>query len=353
MAGEKTEKATPKRRDKERKEGNVLQSKEVVTVDSLIVVFFALQLILPFSIKQIQSCIKTIVSLMGTTQFITLPVLNKIFFEAIKTFLFSAMPILLLASFASIVATMVQTKGMFSAKALTPKFSKLNPIKGMQNLFSMSKFVDLLKSIIKIVVLTYIVTDKFIEYIPMFSKIFDLGIIQSMALVGDMIMDIVKSVVILFVFIAAADFGYQFYSYEKKIRMSKQDIKEEYKQDEGDPQIKGKIRQRQQSIAQRRMMQAVPTADVVIRNPTHFAVAIKYTPGVDVAPIVVAKGADSIALRIVAIAEENNIEITENRPLARGLYDAVELDQIIPAEFYQAIAELLAVIFSKREKKTN
>ena len=174
---------------------------------------------------------------------------------------------------------------------------------------------------------------------------------QAIATTADIIFSIVEVAAVIMAFVAAADYLYQWWDYEKNLRMSKQELKEEYKQTEGDPQIKGKIRERQQAQARQRMMQQVPSADVVIRNPTHFAVAIKYDPERNSAPIVVAKGMDSLALRIVAVAEENGVFITENKPLARGLYEAVELDQEIPDRFYQPIAELLAFVYSLKKKE--
>ncbi len=168
-----------------------------------------------------------------------------------------------------------------------------------------------------------------------------------------MIMSIVNAVAGVFIFLAIVDYGYQWWEYEKSLRMSKQDIKEEYKQMEGDPQIKGKIRELQQKRAMSRMMQAVPTADVVIRNPTHFAVAVKYTPKQNTAPVVVAKGADNVAMKIVEIAEQNGVTVTENKPLARGLFESVNIDMEIPEHFFQPVAEVLAFVYSlkKRDRK--
>ena len=155
----------------------------------------------------------------------------------------------------------------------------------------------------------------------------------------------------MFVGLAIFDYVYQWWDYEKNLRMSHQELKEEYKQTEGDPQIKGKIRDRQQQMSRQRMMQKVPNADVVIRNPTHYAVAIQYDPEKNSAPVVVAKGADTLALRIVAVAEEHGVYVTENRPLARGLYESVDLDREIPEKFYKTVAEVLAFVYSLRKKE--
>jgi flagellar biosynthetic protein FlhB len=178
----------------------------------------------------------------------------------------------------------------------------------------------------------------------------DMPVENGIAYLGDMIMTIVSTSAAVFVVLAALDYFYQWWDYEKNLRMTKQEVKEEYKQTEGDPQIKGQIRERQRKQAQARMMQNVPKADVIIRNPTHYAVAIKYNPDEDRAPVLLAKGADKLALRIIREAEKYNIAITENRPLARGLYEAVEIDQEIPSEFYQAVAEVLVFVYNLKNK---
>ena len=161
----------------------------------------------------------------------------------------------------------------------------------------------------------------------------------------------VTSIAIVFIGLGVADLLYQWWEYEKNLRMTKQEVKEEYKQMEGNPQIKGKIRQKQQEMARRRMMQDVPGADVVIRNPTHFAVAIRYDPEQNHAPLVVAKGADQVAFKIIELAEENKVTLTENKPLARALYSEVDIGREIPAAFYQEVAEILAWVYDLKNKK--
>ena len=210
--------------------------------------------------------------------------------------------------------------------------------------------VELLKSLLKITVLGYILYDIMKDELPVLPRMMDMSVRQVMAATGEVILSIVRTAAIFFAFIALFDYVYQWWEYEKNLRMSKQEIKEEYKETEGDPQIKGKIKEKQQMMARQRMMQSVPSADVVIRNPTHFAVAIRYDPDKDRAPVVVAKGADRLALKIVAVAEEHGIAVTENVPLARALYDAVELEMEIPSQFYQPVAEVLAFVYSLKKK---
>jgi flagellar biosynthetic protein FlhB len=166
----------------------------------------------------------------------------------------------------------------------------------------------------------------------------------------DRIMSIVYKICLIFVVVAVLDFAYQKYDYEKKLKMTKQEVKDEYKQTEGDPFIKGKIREKQRRMSMNRMIQQIPSADVIVRNPTHFAVALKYDINNDQAPIVLAKGQDYMAKRIIAAAEKHKILITENKPLARSLYEMVEVNSYIPAELYQAVAELMAWVYSMREK---
>ena len=181
-------------------------------------------------------------------------------------------------------------------KSAAPKFNRLNPLEGIKKMFSIRGIVELLKSLAKIIVLGYIIWIQFRDQFFTFPRLMDMTPIQGMVFTGEMILSIAQTAAIIMVFVAAADYLYQWWDYEKNLRMSKQELKEEYKQTEGDPQVKGKIRERQQAQARQRMMQQVPGADVVIRNPTHYAVAIRYDPEKNNAPIVVAKGADSLAL---------------------------------------------------------
>lgn len=351
MAGEKTEKATPKRKSDERKKGNVFQSKEIVTVASMIATFYALKALSPLILTTIKQAIIQFFTMAGTTDSLTTKDLPKLFIDSLKFFAMAALPLLLIGGAISIVATGAQTRFLVSFKTLAPKGNRLNPLQGIKKMFSLRGLIELMKSIIKIIVLGVIIYNELKDKIFTMSRMMSMEPIQVMQAVGDIILSIVQTAAILFAFVAAFDLFYQWWDYEKNLRMSKQEIKEEYKQTEGDPQVKGKIKERQQQQARKRMMQGVPNADVVIRNPTHFAVALKYDSQKHAAPIVIAKGADLIALKIVEIAEQNNITVMENKPLARGLYDTVELNQEIPEKFYQPVAEVLAFVYSLKKKK--
>ena len=217
-------------------------------------------------------------------------------------------------------------------------------------MFSLRSVIELLKSLIKITVLGWVVWFFLKGRLTELTGLMEGTVASALIYVGNTVVSLVDTVGIAFVFLGAVDYLYQWWEYEKNLRMSKQEIKEEYKQTEGDPQIKGKIREKQRQMASRRMMQNVPNADVVIRNPTRFAVALGYDSGKNRAPVVLAKGADHLALKIVEVAEASGVYIMEDRPLARGLYDTVEVDMEIPEEYYQTVAKILAFVYKLQNK---
>lgn len=350
MSGERTEKATPKRKQDERKKGNIFFSREIVTVLTMLGVFYSLQFLGPYIVATIEQSITTFLGYTSTLERLSIADMNIVFFEAIKVFAMTALPLLFICGLIAITATALQTRMLFTMEAVRPKFSKLNPLGGFKRLFSLRSIVELLKSLIKIAVLIAIIYNTLKDEFVRLPRLMDMEIPAAMAYTGGVILSIAQTVVMIMAFVAAADYLYQWYDYERQLRMTKQEIKEEYKQIEGDPQIKGRIRERMQQQSRRRMMQNVPGADVVIRNPTHYAVALKYNPETDFAPILIAKGADSLALRIIEVAEQHGVIITENRPLARGLYESIELDALIPEQFYQPVAEVLAFVYSLKSK---
>lgn len=349
MSGEKTEKATPKRKKDERKKGNIFMSREIVTIVTLFATFYVLQMLAPTAINTIGTSVKQYINLAATEDTILPGGLKNYFYESLIVFVKTALIPLLVCGMAASIATLGQTR-MFSAKAFAFKAERINPIQGFKKMFSMRAIVELLKSILKIVILLYIIYTILKSEIMLMPRMMEMSFLGAMAKTGSIIMSIVLRAGAVFLALAAADYFYQWWEYEKNLRMSKQEIKDEYKQTEGDPQIKGRIRSMQQARAKQRMIQNVPTADVVIRNPTHYAVAIIYDQGVNRAPVVVAKGTDSLALKIVEVAEENGVYVTENRPLARSLYESVEIDQEVPERFYRPIAEVLAFVYSLKKK---
>ncbi len=350
MAGEKTEKATPKRKQDERKKGNVFQSHEVVMVAGLLASFYGLKLLGPFTLQTLETSVAQFFLLAGEFEEISIQECRQLFIDGFIIFVKAALPLLLISGLVAVILTLAQTKLLFSMKSLAFKANRLNPLSGLKKIISLRGMVEMLKAVSKILILGYIVYTVFVEYIPQLPRLMDMNLGQAAAQTGSMILDIVSTVAIAAAAVAAADYIYQWWDYEKNLRMSKQELKEEYKQSEGDPQVKGKIRERQQAQARRRMMQNVPEADVIIRNPTHYAVAVRYIPEKNNAPVVVAKGVDSLALKIVAVGEEHGVTIMENRPLARGLYEAVDIDREIPENYYQAVAEVLAFVYSLKQK---
>ena len=350
MAGEKTEKATPKRKQDERKKGNVFLSREVVTVFSLLSIFAVLKFLMPFIVETLEGTITGFFTMLPTVEEISAKTISEFFIDGLIAFVKTAMPLLLTTVLTAVLLTMLQTKMLFSSKAFAFKGNRINPLSGLKKMFSMRGFVELLKSILKIIVLLYIVYSVIKDEILLLPRLMDGSFYGAMQLCGSIIADIALTAGMFFVALAAADYLYQWWEYEKNLRMSKQEIKDEYKQVEGDPKVKGRQRSIQQQRARRRMMQDVPKADVVIRNPTHFAVAIKYDKEVNRAPMVLAKGADGLALRIIEVAQANNVFITENKALARALFEATEVGQEVPEAHYQAIAEVLAFVYSLQKK---
>ena len=337
MAGEeKTEKATPKKRKDQRKEGNVLQSKEIGIAASVLGIFAAMRLLLGFISENIFSYTGSVFEELGST-YVTTDNIMTIWVDVITVVGITVGPVCLIAIFLGIIPTIAQTRGLFTMKALKPKFSRLNPLSGIKKLFSLQSIVGILKGLIEVIIISVVIYNEIRDRLPKFVMLIDTGVAAGVTYALVTIFDLVMLICIMLVFVAAADFLFQWWQFEKKLKMSKQEVKEEFKQMEGDPQIKSKIKQRQQQMATQRMMQDVPKADVVVRNPTHFAVALKYDK-------------DLIALRIVQIAEENDVMTIENPPLARSLYSMVDVGREIPAELYNAVAEVLTVVYREKHK---
>lgn len=345
MAGEKTEKATHKRKQDERKKGNIFTSKEITTVASILVVFFSLKLLLPINFNWLSDMMKKYFLIGSSHPEVNIASMRNIGAEIIWMYIKCALPILLIAILVNVIITAGQTRMLFSAKAFEFKGDRINPLSGFKKMFSLKSIVELLKSITKIILLITIIYFVLRNKVAIIPKLMEIELLPAVSYTASLIINVVTYVGIFFAFLAAADYIYQWWDYEKNLRMTKQEIKDEYKQMEGDPQIKSQIRALQQQRARQRMMQSVPEADVIIRNPTHFAVAIRYTPGEDVAPVVLAKGAGVIALRIIEIGQENFVYITEDKPLARALYKSVDVGMPIPEEFYKPIAEILTFIY--------
>ncbi len=352
MAGEdKTEKATLKKRRDERKKGNVFQSKDVTSVGVIAVSFYLLKFWSPYIFKYSSSAFYKYISLIKDTYDINNNLVAQIF-KDIAIIVFASAGLSLFSVIAvTVVLTGVQTKFLISRENIKFKFSKLNPLSGLKRMFSIRAIVEVLKNLIKISILGYVIYSSIINNLYQLPKLISIDLVSSIGFIGSTIMSMVKSVVIAFVSISAFDFLYSWWEYEKNMKMTKQEVKEEYKQLEGDPKIKGKIREKQRAFSMTRMMQQVPKADVIIRNPTHYAVAISYDIKKDNAPLILAKGKDNMALKIIEKAEEHKINIIENIPLARALYAKSELNREIPIEYYETVAEILAWVYRLKEKE--
>ena len=346
---EKTEKATPKKREDERKKGNVFLSKDVITVVTLITGFFTIGMFFDQFLNRIQTFYYTNTLRMADIEVLELEHVFEIFREIIILMASTVLLPMLLVVLMTVLAVMVQTKMLVSGESIKFKMSRINPITGLKKLISIRSFVELLKSLVKIILLIWLLYSNISNVVLSAPNLMDMTITQGIAYTGAEIMSLVYSVVIAFGTVAVIDYFYQRWEYEKNVMMTKQEIKDEYKQMEGNPEIKGARRRRQQEMAQRRMMSQVKDADIVVRNPTHYAVALRYRSD-EVAPVVLAKGVDHIALRIVEEAEKHGVATVENRGLARSLYELSELDQMIPPELYQPVAELMAWLYTTKQK---
>ncbi len=349
FAGEKTEKATPKKRQDERKKGKVAKSQDVNTAFLLL---FAFIILFVFGDSMKNSMMRLYEHTF--TEFIhwdvTEETVHKVFSGAAMEVSKMLAPLMIIAIVAGFASNFLQIGFLFTTEPLKFDLKKIDPIQGAKRIFSLRALVELLKSLLKIVCIgavTFTVIWIYKDDMMMLSfKTVD----NALGFFGQVTMVMGITAIIVLLFLAVFDYAYQRYDYEKNMKMSKQDVKDEYKNIEGDPLIKSKIKEKQRQMATRRMMSEVPNADVVITNPTHFAIAIKYDEAKAEAPYILAKGIDEVALKIKEIARTNEVMTVENRPLARSLYRAVEIGDVIPEEFFQAVAEILAYVY-KLEKK--
>ena len=349
--GDKTEKATPKKRQDARKKGQVFQSREMSTAMVLMSVFVALRIFGGSIYNQIVEFTKKVLTEYPKIDDLYMPdILLRIFTDAVIVFFKAVGPILLIALLTGLIVSYVQVGFLFTFETLKPKFSRINPFSGFKRLFSMRSIIELSKAILKIVIIGYVVYGYINGQALAIMGLMSMDLLNIASYIGLTSLNLAIRICVVLIILGAFDFVYQWWDYEKNLKMSKQEIKEEYKQTEGNPEIKSKIRQKQRQISMRRMMQEVPKADVIITNPTHFACALKYDSAVSQAPTLIAKGQDYLAMRIKEVAKESKIEIVENKPLARSIYDTVEIGKAIPPELYQAVAEVLAFVYSLKGK---
>jgi flagellar biosynthetic protein FlhB len=347
---EKTEEATPKKIEDARKEGNVPKSQDVSGLFTLFVASLTLLALLSFFRDEFFKFFQYILLL--SPENISRENIVPLAISTIKLFLITAVIFAVPVAIAGVLGAVAQFGFIFTTKPLVPDIGKLNPIKGLGNLFSLKKAIEGLKITLKSMVTLGVGFWLFFQFIQDLPTVALFPLFQQMEWLLEKTIIIAFTMIFVTAIFAIADLLIVRKQYFNKLKMSKQEVRDEYKNMEGDPLIKQKIRQIQMEMSQKRMMSDVPTADVVITNPTHYSIALRYNKEKDHVPRVVAKGVDHMAFRIRQIASDHKIRLVENPPLARGLYKAVEVDEFIPDEFFQAVAEVLAYVYRmEREKK--
>lgn len=351
--GEKTEPATAKKLKDARDEGKVAKSRELNSAFDLIVLFLYLKIFVSFVGGKFIDIFSYIYENMPDFVKInegglSVQAAAGLIASVTLKSLIIMLPFMAFGFVVTLLVSIVQVGWKVSTKPMKPELSKLNPLNGFKRIFSKDSLFELVKSILKIVIIIYIAYTSIKDNANDLFALYDLGLNQAVALVGTLIINTGIKISIVYLVIGLADFIYQKHKFNEDMKMTKQEVKDEYKNTEGDPQIKGRQRRKMQEVSQKRMMQDVPKADVVITNPTHFAVALKYEAKVSSAPVVLAKGEDYLAQKIKEVARENKIEIVENKPLARMLYHNVDVGAEIPPELYQAVAEVLAAVYKAK-----
>ncbi len=351
--GEKTEPATAKKLKDARDEGKVAKSRELNSAFDLIVLFLCLKIFVSFVGGKFIDIFSYIYENMPDFVKInegglSVQAAAGLIASVTLKSLIIMLPFMAFGFVVTLLVSIVQVGWKVSTKPMKPELSKLNPLNGFKRIFSKDSLFELVKSILKIVIIIYIAYTSIKDNANDLFALYDLGLNQAVALVGTLIINTGIKISIVYLVIGLADFIYQKHKFNEDMKMTKQEVKDEYKNTEGDPQIKGRQRRKMQEVSQKRMMQDVPKADVVITNPTHFAVALKYEAEVSSAPVVLAKGEDYLAQKIKEVARENKIEIVENKPLARMLYHNVDVGAEIPPELYQAVAEVLAAVYKAK-----
>ena len=354
-ANEKTEKATPKRREKERDKGNIAKSQDftaslVLTAGVALLFAFHRGMFEKLQVMMISAFNELHPDTISQTDFNTImtPYMYK-YLDIVAGFFIGLV-------ICAVFILRIQTGSLFAKEALKPNFRKLNPSTAIKNLidkiniFKPRQMVEFIKSLLKMIVVALVGTKVIMRRKEDIFALIGADPSVGLTVIGSILFELFATLCIIMIIIGIIDKYYQNYEYEKSIKMTKEEVKEERKNIEGDPKIKSRIRSTQMKIMRQKMMANVQTADVVVVHPTHYAVALKYEPGLLPAPKVVAKGVDSLAFRIREIAKNNGIPIVENKPLARSLYKLVEIDQFIPVELYAAVAEILQYVYTQRRK---
>ena len=348
-SGEKTEEPTQRKKEESRKKGQVAKSAELSSVFVILAAFVALKTSGSYMYGKLAGYMRYIFGELNVRGDFSIESIQWVILNAGVVFLETVMPVLLAVLVVSVTVSFLQVGFNFAPELIMPQFSRLNPISGFGRIFSKRSVVELLKSLLKITVVGYFIYRYLRQETIRIPALMMSELEASFAVLAAIIYDLAFQIALVILVLAILDYGYQWWEHMQNLKMSKQEVKEEMKQTEGNPQIKGKIREKQRAMAMRRMMTEVPKADVVITNPTHFAVAIKYEAGME-APAVIAKGSDFIAQRIREIAKENDVTIVENKPLAQALFKNAEIGDLIPPDLYKAVAEVLAYVYRLKRK---
>jgi flagellar biosynthesis protein FlhB len=351
MAGEKTEKATPQRRQESRKKGQVAKSAEVPAALIMLGSFLLLNFIGADLLEGLLALYK-----IHFNQYITwelTPQTIRILLQEVTFKVFTIMlPVAAVAIVFGVLGNFVQVGSLFTTEPLKMKLEKLNPIEGAKKIFSIRSLVELLKSLLKIAIISAAAIGVLWQGKDELFLLSQKSIGQSLSYLAKMVFQLGLAASIILLCLAILDYMYQKYEFEKSIRMSKQDIQDEMKKSEGDPLIKSRIKEKQRQLGMNRMIQDLPKADVLITNPTHYAIALQYDPETMDAPMVIAMGKDHLALKIKEKAKELNIVTMENKPLARALYQQVDIGDYVPEDLFQAVAEVLAYVYRLKGKIT-
>lgn len=346
QSGERTEKATPKRRREAREKGQVLKSAELVTSFSLLVMLGALALFAEAALNNTMQVMAAYLSgAVSIPPVMTVASVLPALAGAIRGFLLIVAPLLIAAAAAAVAFNMLQVGFLFSGKALAPKFERINMVAGFKRIFSARTLSQLMKAAIKAVLIGAVAYHEYVRRVEQLPALMTQQVPLAAAYVGSMLLAVGLKVAVALALLVPFDILFEWWRRERELRMTKQEVKEEYKLMEGDPKLKGRIRQKQRQISGMRMIQAVPKADVIVTNPTHYAVALLYDEAKAAAPVVVAKGKDYLAQKIKEKARACGIELVENRELAQGLYFYCEVGEQVPEDMYQAVAEILAYVY--------
>jgi flagellar biosynthetic protein FlhB len=346
---ERTEKPTTRRRRKAREEGKVAKSMELNSAAILVLGFMSLYMMGPHLARQTMNIMS---HTMANAPAIAAadPTFMKVFGDYMLKFFLLLSPVFVLMTLIAIGINVAQVGFKITPKAMEPKLEKLNLVSGLKRLVSLRSLVQLVRDSIKLFIVGFVAYKSIESEFRSFFLLPDMSVVQFAGMMGKLALTLALKIGGAILVIAAIDYMYQRYEFEKSIKMSKQDLKDEFKDTEGSPQLKARVRQVQREMARNRMMRAVPTADVVVTNPTEIAVALKYDPKQMDAPYVIAMGERLVAQRIRQLAVEHDIPVVEDKPLARALFKMCDVGQVIPANLYKAVAELLAYVYKVKSK---